>query len=478
MLKNSFKLPTLVALFLMMGFFLSSCQKDEHNTPSKVSIYQIVKEDASNFSFLRAAIDKAGLKEQLEAAGDFTLFAPINQAFKDAGYANVAAVTAENATVLANILNYHVVDHLVRTKDVTANQSVNSINGKALILDIYKFTTKDTSYNLKLVNGVEIISKDVAATNGNMQVVNRILIPQGADVLTVLKANNNYSLFVAAINRASQGTTNFNALLSGTNNYTVFAPINSAFNAYLSGKYNSVTKINTIDPDVIANELVAYHIITGKNLTFQLPSKPIALNQSVIAVSLSRTSNVNNSNFGVRVVVNGIALNNYGANQLASNGVINELTSVLLIPSSATLLQTIQANSSLTFFKAMLDRASTGTTNFNTILSGNVSLTIFAPSNTALQAEGYNTLQTIALASPETLGNLISNHLFTGEIYSTSNPPGSNYSSTSINNLIVNFTNGATYTAQGPNNLSLGTISPANNVTANGVFNIINIVLK
>ncbi|TCC88623.1 fasciclin domain-containing protein [Pedobacter frigiditerrae] len=456
--------------------FLSSCKKDEFETPAAVNIYEALKADGLNFSMLRAAIDRAGLKETLGSNGNITFFAPINQAFIDAGYPNVAAVNAADPKVLSDILRYHLVDRKVSISEINSSLNITANNGKVLLLDNFKFSTKDSLTNV--INGAEVISKEIGTTNGNFYAIKRVLMPEGNDILTALKSNGNYSLFVAAINRASQGTTNYNTLLSGTKPYTVFCPTNSSFNSFLGGKYNSAVKINAVDPNVVASELVAYHILDMKYFSYQLPKKPVTLNQSALTTSVSRVLNANNAVTGFRVLVNGFALNDYAANKIASNGIINEVSSVLSQPSGLNLLQLIQSNSNLTFLKAIIDRASTGSTDFNSLLAGSDAKTIFAPTNTALQTEGYNSLSTISLASPTVLADLLNRHIFLGQIYSTSIPAGSTYIGTSLNGLKVVFANGTTYSAQGPNNTGVGTISPFDTISANGVFNIINVVLK
>lgn len=72
------------------------------------NLFEIVESDTS-FTLLSAAIDKAGLVDALSDPDvKYTLFAPTDEAFNDAGYANVAAIQAADSTDLANLLLYHV----------------------------------------------------------------------------------------------------------------------------------------------------------------------------------------------------------------------------------------------------------------------------------------------------------------------------------------------------------------------------------
>ncbi|MFD2569422.1 fasciclin domain-containing protein [Spirosoma soli] len=57
---------------------------------------------------LAAAVQRAGLGDQLKQ-GKLTIFAPSDDAFRAAGYANVAAVNAAPAADLQRLLQYHVI---------------------------------------------------------------------------------------------------------------------------------------------------------------------------------------------------------------------------------------------------------------------------------------------------------------------------------------------------------------------------------
>lgn len=92
-----------VVCLLLLG-----CEDVKRETPSAVNVYRIVKEDTGNYAYLCAAIDRAGMISFFESSeNDITLFAPVNQAFIDAGYNNVLAVKNEDPDVLENFLKYH-----------------------------------------------------------------------------------------------------------------------------------------------------------------------------------------------------------------------------------------------------------------------------------------------------------------------------------------------------------------------------------
>jgi uncharacterized surface protein with fasciclin (FAS1) repeats len=126
-----------------------------------------------NFTYLVAAVQKAGLVNALAGAGPLTVFAPTNQAFMDAGFPTIASIQAAPASALIPILTYHVYAGRVFSSDL--------INGQVLTMLSGGTTT------ISLANGVQIdgagsapsniIQTDVMATNGVIHAIDRVLLP-------------------------------------------------------------------------------------------------------------------------------------------------------------------------------------------------------------------------------------------------------------------------------------------------------------
>ena len=68
---------------------------------------------------LLAALTHVGLNTTLEGTGPFTLFAPTDQAFDDAGIDLANFQTQEEKDILTDILLYHVVTASVASSAVT-----------------------------------------------------------------------------------------------------------------------------------------------------------------------------------------------------------------------------------------------------------------------------------------------------------------------------------------------------------------------
>ncbi len=133
---------------------------------------------AGNFSTLTAAIGAAGLTETLQGAGPFTVFAPTDEAFAKLPPGVVdALLKPENKPVLAQILTYHVLAAKVRAADVKTGP-VASVEGTDL--DLVAADGK------VMVNGANVTTADVAASNGLIHVIDAVLLPKSVDVAALL----------------------------------------------------------------------------------------------------------------------------------------------------------------------------------------------------------------------------------------------------------------------------------------------------
>ena len=123
------------------------------------------------FTILVRALDQANLSSVLAATPDLTLFAPTDEAFRALPPRQLAALMApKNAPVLQQILTYHLVHlNLDSSKFKGAKGPVETVEKGNLVID--------GSGDVLKVNNADIIQSDVKATNGFIQVVDKVLIP-------------------------------------------------------------------------------------------------------------------------------------------------------------------------------------------------------------------------------------------------------------------------------------------------------------
>jgi len=231
-------LRPIAVILVIVSLFGLSCKKS--NEESK-TIYETVAADP-NYSFLTAAITKAGLVNALndDKKEGLTLFAPSNDAFMAAGFNSVADLAKIPDSTLTKILLYHVLG----TK-IPAAQVPQASNSEVLTLNTQPIYATRTSDNNVFINGVSVVKADIECTNGVIHNINRVLLPATGTIVQTAINNPDLSLLVAAVLRASQGSTDVATVLSGSGPFTVFAPTNQAF---INAGFPDVNSINAADP--------------------------------------------------------------------------------------------------------------------------------------------------------------------------------------------------------------------------------------
>jgi uncharacterized surface protein with fasciclin (FAS1) repeats len=136
------------------------------------NIVQVAVE-AGSFNTLVAAVKAAGLVETLSGPGPFTVFAPTDAAFAKLPAGTVEALLADKEK-LTSILTYHVVSGKVMAADIvkTNGATPNTVNG--LPLDIVVRGGK------VYVNGINVVTADVQASNGVIHIIDAVILPQAA----------------------------------------------------------------------------------------------------------------------------------------------------------------------------------------------------------------------------------------------------------------------------------------------------------
>ena len=122
---------------------------------------------AGNFKTLAAALTAAGLVDTLKGKGPFTVFAPTDEAFAKIPKAQLDALLADKATLIA-VLTYHVVPGAVMAKDVKAGK-VKTVQGSELTL---------STAGGVMVDGAKVTATDIVADNGVIHVIDSVVLPK------------------------------------------------------------------------------------------------------------------------------------------------------------------------------------------------------------------------------------------------------------------------------------------------------------
>jgi len=136
------------------------------------NIVQVAVE-AGSFNTLVAAVRAAGLVETLSGPGPFTVFAPTDAAFAKLPSGTVTALLADKEQ-LTGILTYHVVSGKVLAADIIESNGATPKTVNGLPLDIVGRGGK------VYVNGVNVVTADVQASNGVIHIIDAVLMPNAA----------------------------------------------------------------------------------------------------------------------------------------------------------------------------------------------------------------------------------------------------------------------------------------------------------
>jgi uncharacterized surface protein with fasciclin (FAS1) repeats len=321
-MKKLLSLKVIMILFLGT-ITLSSCDDDDDDViyvPETISEIAAATPQLSN---LVAALDRAGLVETLDNPGQYTVFAPTNQAFQ-------AFLTANNFTSLndvpVNVLTQVLLNHVVAGKNLSTNLSTGYVNTLA--------TFGDTDLNLSMfinttsgvrLNGVSsVVTPDINATNGVVHVVDAVIgLPT---VVTFALADPTFDVLVSALTRETSFTfVNTLSTANGTSPapFTVFAPTNDAFVDLLSEL--SLAGLADVPTDVLAATL-AMHVVGGANVQ----ASGLSNNMSITTLGGNITANVTG---GATLTDSNNRISNIVyTNVQAANGVVHVIDKVILPP--------------------------------------------------------------------------------------------------------------------------------------------------
>lgn len=282
--------------------------------------------------------------------------------------------------------------------------------------------------------------------------------PGTTSVSSIIKNANDATIFSAALAR-----THLDTVFNGAGPFTVFVPTDAAFSA--SGISNVV--LDKITDDSL-KYFVLYHTLAANLLSSGLPAGP---NAKVITANGDSIFVTNNGN---SIYVNGVPL--LAADVLASNGVVHALQRPL-IPARGNILQTIQSDTTFTFFLAGIAKASQGTTNLDSILAVGGPFTLFVPTNNAFRSAGFASTDDINNASTDSIANIILYHVLPSRIFSPDMVAGQ--TAKTLNDSTILYSVGSSVRQiKGNQNTAPANTLAINVMATNGVLFVIDQVLE
>jgi uncharacterized surface protein with fasciclin (FAS1) repeats len=123
-----------------------------------------------SFNTLLAALDAAGLAETFAQPGDYTVFAPTDDAFAAIPQSTLSSLLADPQGELTNILLYHVVGDSLSRNQLATSEFVTTLEGRPL-------TVNTDGTNIVDISGAKVLIYNIEASNGIIHVIDKVLMP-------------------------------------------------------------------------------------------------------------------------------------------------------------------------------------------------------------------------------------------------------------------------------------------------------------
>lgn len=295
-MKRSKLLIAALLSSVILSLGATSCSDDEDQSLS--SIQDILNSDP-NFSILRTAVNYIGL-DLSSFSGNYTVFAPDNQAFLASGITENDIVALPVATV-TDIINYHVVNGSISSSGIPISDAIPTLQGQKI------FASRNS--NGIFVNGVPVIGADIPASNGYIHVISSILLPPTETIAQILQNSPDFSVMNAAVTRGNMAGT-----FSGPGKYTLFVPDNTAFgsinetviNSYPAATVTSIVRSHATPTNIFLSDFMqgatTNSLQTGVSLLFTSAPESVKINGSAADPAYISSSDIIATNGVIHVI--------------------------------------------------------------------------------------------------------------------------------------------------------------------------------
>ncbi|MFK7802288.1 MAG: fasciclin domain-containing protein [Anaerolineae bacterium] len=387
-----------------------SMMAEEEMMEELPSIAEIAVE-AGTFNTLVAALDAAGLVDTFAGEGDFTVFAPTDEAFAALPEGTVEALLEDPEGALTQILTYHVIGSSVMAETVVTLDSATTLQGEDVSIAV-------VDGGVVLNDVVNVVVTDIKASNGVVHVIDAVLLPPSMtaeesmeedlpSIAEIAVEAGTFNTLVAALDAAGLVDT-----FAGEGDFTVFAPTDEAFAALPEGTVEALLE----DPEGALTQILTYHVI-GNSVMAET------------VVTLDSATTLQGEDVSIEVVDGGVVLNgtvNVVVTDIkASNGVVHVIDAVLLPPSISgesameeeameelqTIAEIAVEAGTFTTLVAALDAAELVDT-----FAGEGDFTVFAPTDEAFAALPEGTVAALLEDPKGALTNILLYHVVDGSV--------------------------------------------------------------
>ncbi|KAL6117202.1 tgfbi [Pungitius sinensis] len=378
---------------------------------------------------LGMAIAAAGLTSLLESEGQYTIFAPTNEAFEKIPKETLNRILGD-PVALRDLLNYHILKDMQCAESIVSGTPMETLQGTVLEVGC--------DGDQMTLNGRAIISKkDHLGTNGVIHYINELLIPDSAKVLLELADGSSVAtatkLFVEA---------GLSSHLTGSEALTMLTPLDDAFKG----------RDTTMTPDL--RKLMTNHILKG-----QLSSKSLYDSQEL--------ETLGGIKLRVFVYRNNLCIENACIAAHDKTGRYASMFTVdkVLAPPMGTVMDVLKSESRFSVLVGAVQTAG-----MTELLNQQGALTLFAPTNEAFSAMPPADLSRL-MRDPQQLSTLLKLHLSEGILVSGGVASHSRVQPLEGEKLELGVRNYTVYVNKVP-------VAHADLMATNGVVHAVNAVIK
>lgn len=269
----------------------------------------------SQLNDFETLIEAAGLADNLETDGPFTVFAPTNAAM-----ASFEMLSTNSEATVTEILLYHLINGQYTSQDLIAHSTLPTLLGEHVAI-----TVRGGEIILNnMDNPVTITTTDVETENGVIHMVDTVLVPPVNSLITtqrgsrtqtldeVLAADGRFTTFLSLMETADLEAE----LANLAHSYTVFAPTDEAF-----AKLSEEQLDQLLTDREMLNTILSYHLVGDRLSINQIATDDYIPTVEGRPLIVSTDENL-------QVFLNGQPFADF--NILAANGVIHAVDTVLM----------------------------------------------------------------------------------------------------------------------------------------------------
>ena len=285
-------------------------------TPTTDDLFQRLQKDGRFTIFTKAITASRQGKLFQNMHGLYTTFAPTDDAFRKLPAKVLESLfLPENDERLEDIIKHHI------TEQVYAYGKSSGGRRSLGVADVTPFSAFGQQLNYKFhgkhatIDGAKIIETDIPCANGIIHVIEDVILPAEKSLLELIKNQKRFSTLTRLLNETGLDLP----LASSRNTYTIFAPVNEAWE---KEPFKTIIKNHGKNGAEDLYGVLARHVIVGKHVSEN--PKPFNKLRTIHGAPIYLTQLDGNSKIsGIRIIE---------SDAEAFNGLVNAIGSVINDP--------------------------------------------------------------------------------------------------------------------------------------------------